>query len=133
MKNKKSIVSSVDFHIARRLKTKRKLLGLSQDKLAEKLDLTFQQIQKYENAKNRIAAGRLYEISKILNVPISYFYEGIEEIEDVKEDNPENPDMLYQTETLNLIRAYYSIRNSGIRASIKEFLKAVVENGKSKN
>ena len=69
----------LDRHIGLRLKMRRILRNLSQDELAQSLGITFQQIQKYERAMNRISAARLYEIAKILSVPLTYFYEGYEE------------------------------------------------------
>lgn len=69
----------LDRHIGLRLKMRRILCGLSQDDLAQKLGITFQQIQKYEKAMNRISASRLYEIAKILDVNLEYFYEGYDE------------------------------------------------------
>ena len=67
-----------DVHVGHRLRLRRSFLGLSQEKLADALELTFQQVQKYERGVNRISAGRLWEMSKILDVPVSYFYEGLE-------------------------------------------------------
>ena len=67
----------IDKHVGKRLKKRRLLLGLSQEKLAEAIGLTFQQVQKYERGVNRIAAGRLYWFAKILGVPVSYFYEDL--------------------------------------------------------
>ena len=65
----------IDKHVGSRIRTRRTLLGLSQEKLGEALALTFQQVQKYENGSNRIGASRLYQISKVLDVPVPYFYE----------------------------------------------------------
>jgi len=77
-KTKKRQPTSIDKSIAIRLRRRRNIVGLSQEKLAEKVDLTFQQIQKYETASNRISAGMLFEIAKVLKVPVSYFYEDAE-------------------------------------------------------
>jgi len=68
----------IDAHVGNRLRQRRALLGLSQDKLARSLGLTFQQIQKYERGANRISAGRLYQLATALEVPVGYFYAGIE-------------------------------------------------------
>lgn len=67
-----------DAHIGNRIRQRRMLAGLSQDKLADQLGLTFQQVQKYEKGTNRIGAGRLWEVSLILGVPVGYFYEGLD-------------------------------------------------------
>ena len=67
---------AVDQHVGNRVRMGRKMLGLPQKALAEALDLTFQQVQKYENGKNRISASRLQHISQILKVPVAFFFEG---------------------------------------------------------
>ena len=70
-------VNSFDQHIALRLRDKRKELGLSQTELADAVGVTFQQVQKYENGKNRISAGRLWQIAKTFKVPVEYFFQGL--------------------------------------------------------
>ena len=67
----------VDQHVGGRVRMRRKLLGVSQEKLAAELGLTFQQVQKYERGANRISASKLFEISKALSAPVSYFFEGL--------------------------------------------------------
>ena len=69
----------VDKHVGTRLRTRRTLLGLSQTALADSLDLTFQQVQKYEKGSNRIGASRLYQIGRVLDVPVAYFFEEMPE------------------------------------------------------
>lgn len=69
--------SDIDIHAGKRLRVRRILLGLSQQYLAQECGISFQQIQKYENGKNRISAGRLYELSIILDVPTDYFFMGL--------------------------------------------------------
>lgn len=66
----------IDKHVGEQLRFRRSILGISQHTLAKKLDLTFQQVQKYERGINRISAGRLYNLAQILDVPVTYFYEG---------------------------------------------------------
>jgi len=68
----------VDVHVGGRVRLRRVFLGYSQEKLANALGLTFQQIQKYERGANRISASKLYELSRILSVPVTYFFEGVE-------------------------------------------------------
>ena len=65
----------VDVHVGKRIKTRRLVRGWTQDELAKAVDLSFQQVQKYERGSNRVSAGRLYELSKALNVPIQYFFD----------------------------------------------------------
>lgn len=69
----------VDVHVGGQLRTRRKILGLSQERLGDRVGLTFQQIQKYENGANRIGASRLYEFAQILDVTVEYFFEGIDD------------------------------------------------------
>ena len=68
----------IDAHVGHRVRMRRTLVGMSQERLGELLGLTFQQVQKYERGMNRIGAGRLYELAGILGVPVSFFYEGID-------------------------------------------------------
>ncbi|ALL14478.1 helix-turn-helix domain-containing protein [Caulobacter henricii] len=67
----------VDLHVGGRVRMRRKLLGVSQEQLAESLGLTFQQVQKYERGANRVSASKLYEIAKTLQVPVSFFFDGL--------------------------------------------------------
>ncbi len=68
----------VDIHVGARIRLRRTLLGMSQEKLGEGVDLTFQQIQKYEKGTNRVSASRLYQFSQALNVPVSFFFDGLD-------------------------------------------------------
>jgi len=105
---------------------------MSQTALGDALDLTFQQVQKYEKGSNRVGASRLYALSKILDVPISYFYEDMpEELQNApqtgKRPAGEEPqlDTMNKRETLELVRAYYQIKDENIRTCLREFLKAM--------
>ena len=71
-------IDKTDVFVGKKIKEKRISLKITQEELAKKLDITFQQIQKYENGSNRVSAGRLYKISKIFNISINYFFKGIE-------------------------------------------------------
>lgn len=73
----KGIPDHVDKHVGAQLRARRSFLGMSQEKLAESVGITFQQIQKYERGANRVSAGRLYNFSNILDVPVNYFYQGV--------------------------------------------------------
>lgn len=85
-RTKKRQPNHIDGMIATRVRRRRKFLGVSQEKLAEHLGLTFQQIQKYESASNRISAGKLYEIANVLGVPVAYFYEDVVDGQVIKYD-----------------------------------------------
>lgn len=94
----------IDAHVGRRLRARRSLLGMSQAKMAEAIGLTFQQIQKYERGMNRISAGRLWQFSINLEVPIEYFYEGLE---GGIQRAPDPDDPMSRNETLKLLRVWY--------------------------
>jgi transcriptional regulator with XRE-family HTH domain len=104
------MTNEIDFHIGKRLRRRRRLLGLTQQQLAESVGIRFQQIQKYECGANRVSASRLYELSESLDVPAQYFYEGISPDEN-KADDPDvmAADILSQKETMDLVRAYYRL------------------------
>lgn len=132
----KGTPDTVDIHVGQRLRVRRSLLGLSQEKLAEAIGLTFQQVQKYEKGMNRISAGRLFQFSKILDVPVSYFYENISEktgktanysLSDNEQDAFITEDLLKNKEILDLIRLYYSIPDQNMRKDIFRFIKSMAE------
>ena len=115
----------VDVHVGQRLRMRRTLLGMSQSKLAEALGLTFQQLQKYEKGANRVSANRLSELSQILDVPVSFFFEDMSKDGDKtgKSDTPS--DLMGKRETLEFVRAYYRISNPVIRKSVRDLAKAM--------
>jgi transcriptional regulator with XRE-family HTH domain len=111
------MANAIDLHVGKRLRRRRRLLGLTQQQLAESIGIRFQQIQKYECGANRVTASRLYELAVALNVPVNYFFEGLQH-----HNAPANgvsapandrdliaADVLSQKETLELIRAYYKL------------------------
>lgn len=128
----------VDVHVGSRLRVRRTLLGISQEKLAHAIGLTFQQIQKYERGLNRISAGRLYQFSRILDIPISYFYDNMATetsgsgpgMSDTKQDGfqvDDTKDFMDKKETINLLRAYYSIEDENIRKDMLRFIKSMAQ------
>lgn len=127
----------IDIHVGSRVRMRRTLLGMSQEKLGNALGLTFQQIQKYERGANRIGSSRLYKLSHILDVPVGYFFEDMQE-ETVKrarglsDTGPEafEQDKLAKRETLELVRAYYKITDPKVRKKTFELVKAVAQSGK---
>ena len=102
----------VDVHVGKRVRHRRWLVGMTQQQLAEKVGIKFQQIQKYETGANRVSASRLWDIADALDVPVAFFFEGIE---DAQSDQPTElseavpADLLGDKEALDLIRSYYSI------------------------
>lgn len=121
----------VDVHVGSRVRLRRTLLGMSQEKLGEAIGLTFQQVQKYERGANRIGASRLFDLSRVLDVPVSFFFDDMP-LDDQPASNgagtaPEagEPDPMAKRETLELVRAYYRITDPGVRKRIFELTKAV--------
>ena len=129
--------NAVDVHVGKRVRLRRTLLGMSQEQLGASLNITFQQVQKYERGANRISASRLWDICQILDVQISYFFDDMtddtmrssprrvsrgENIE-FDGDNVSNP--MARRETLELVRTYYSIDSSKVRKSISEMVKSL--------
>lgn len=138
---KKGRAGSLDEHIGTRLRQRRALVGMTQEKLAEAVGITFQQVQKYENGANRISAGRLFEFSTILDVPVDYFYDGAKgsrksalgmaESGQAGFDGPE--DIMQRKETLELIRVYYSIQSPKLRKDLFNLVKSMAESLKSQD
>ena len=122
----------IDVHVGHRLRLRRTLLGLSQQKVGEALGLTFQQVQKYERGANRIGASRLWDLSGVLDCPISFFFEEMtdENAEKGHADAGEHgesrdEDPMNRRETLELVRAYYRINGEQVRKRIYELTKSL--------
>lgn len=100
----------VDVHVGKRIRHRRWLVGMTQQQLAQHVGIKFQQIQKYETGANRVSASRLWDISETLEVPISFFFEGLER-EQAQQSATDSvpPDLMGDKEALELIRSYYSI------------------------
>ncbi len=100
----------VDVHVGKRIRQRRWMVGMTQQQLAEKVGIKFQQIQKYETGMNRVSASRLWEIASALGVPVSFFFEGLGSGRDQKEYPSDLPgDLLGDKEALELVRSYYAI------------------------
>lgn len=100
----------VDVHVGKRIRHRRWLIGMTQQQLAEQVGIKFQQIQKYETGANRVSASRLWDIAEALDVPVSFFFEGIEEETQSQGSDSKVPaDLLGDKEALDLVRSYYSI------------------------
>jgi transcriptional regulator with XRE-family HTH domain len=126
----------VDVHVGRRVRLRRTLLGLSQEKLATAIGLTFQQVQKYERGANRVGASRLFELSRVLDVPVSFFFDdmapelsgrGASKRGGLAEpgQGPCEPDTLAKRETLELVRAYYRITDPRVRKKLFDLVKGL--------
>jgi transcriptional regulator with XRE-family HTH domain len=101
----------VDVHVGKRVRHRRWMIGMTQQQLAERVGIKFQQIQKYETGANRVSASRLWDIAETLEVPVSFFFEGLDgQVAGDAEKTPALPaDILGDKEALELIRSYYSI------------------------
>lgn len=123
----------IDVHVGSRVRLRRTLLGMSQEKLGDAIGLTFQQVQKYERGANRIGASRLYDLSRVLDVPVSFFFDdapvgeaeampapGVEE-----EPAPMELDPMAKRETLELVRAYYRVTDPAVRKRLFELTKSL--------
>lgn len=97
---------SVDVHVGKRIRHRRWMIGMTQQQLAEKVGIKFQQIQKYETGMNRVSASRLWDIANAVDVPVSFFFEGLNE--NIAADAVEG-DILADKEALQLVRAYYAM------------------------
>jgi transcriptional regulator with XRE-family HTH domain len=124
----------VDVHVGRRLRSRRTILGMSQEELGEAVNVTFQQIQKYERGFNRMGASRLYEFACILNIDVAYFFEDYDV--NVPTDNNKNSlldseefsreyERSNNKEILTLIRSYYGIPNDKIRRKVLGLVKSI--------
>ncbi len=103
------MTNDIDLHVGKRLRRRRRLLGLTQQQLAESVGIRFQQIQKYECGANRVSASRLFELAESLDVPVQYFYEGLSRRDQAANEPTLAADVLSQKETVDLIRAYYRL------------------------
>ena len=132
----------VDVHVGARVRLRRIVLGLSQERLAEALGLTFQQVQKYERGTNRIGASRLWDLSRVLEVPVSHFFEEMDDA--VANQSPRcinnnmagevalcqhlesaEVDAMYSRETLDLVRAYMRIDNQHVRRRVYDLTRVL--------
>ena len=101
----------VDVHVGKRVRHRRWLVGMTQQQLAERVGIKFQQIQKYETGANRVSASRLWDIADALDVDVSFFFEGLETESSEHDESSEGipSDLLGDKEALDLVRSYYSI------------------------
>ena len=103
----------VDLHVGKRIRQLRWMAGVTQQQLAESVGIKFQQIQKYETGMNRVSASRLWDIAESLNVPVSFFFEGLVEADDGTKaadyGGQVKGDLIADREALELVRSYYSI------------------------
>ncbi len=130
------IPSPVDVHVGARLRVRRTLLGMTQTKLGDRLGVSFQQMQKYEKGTNRISSSRLYDLARVLDVPIEFFFDDMHTAVaasspaakrpgGAKEPPSYEPHPMHKRETLELVRAYYKIEDANVRNRLRELTKAL--------
>mgnify|MGYP005679267809 CR=1 FL=1 len=130
--------NAIDMHVGKRIRLRRTLLGMSQEQLGSELNITFQQVQKYERGANRVSASRLWDISQILDAPINYFFDDMSEntmrcsprrisrgenIVDIGDEQTKDP--MARRETLELVRTYYSIKSPLVRKRLADMVKSI--------
>jgi transcriptional regulator with XRE-family HTH domain len=132
MASKKS-PNPIDIHVGSRVRLRRMMLGMSQEKLGEHLGITFQQIQKYEKGTNRIGASRLQAIARVLNVPVAFFFEDAPGLTPVAGNQGFEEsqaasyvvDFLSSSEGLSLNKAFVRIRDAKVRRKVVELVRAI--------
>jgi transcriptional regulator with XRE-family HTH domain len=112
----------IDRHVGERIRSRRAELGLTQEQLAEALNVSYQQIQKYETGANRISAGRIFELARKLDVDLSYFFEGLP-----LGDQPRLEHGGRQRSAIELVRKFARIEDPNVRAAIAGLVKAIVD------
>src|SRR6201985_1375310 len=131
--------SPIDVHVGSLIRLRRTLLGMSQERLGESLGLTFQQVQKYERGVNRVGASRLFDLSRVLDVPISFFFDDMPDSLSAnfggvasprpggsgESQDPFGDDTLSRRETLELVRAYYRITDPSVRKRVFDLIKSM--------
>jgi transcriptional regulator with XRE-family HTH domain len=117
----------VDRHVGMRIRLRRRELGLSQEKLADAIGLTFQQVQKYERAANRVSASKLWEMARALSTPISYFYGGLDATAEFPEGlaRDDVQEFLLTSEGIELATSFLKIRRAQVRRRVLELVRAV--------
>jgi transcriptional regulator with XRE-family HTH domain len=139
--------SPIDVHVGSRIRLRRTLMGMSQERLGEALGLTFQQVQKYERGVNRVGASRLFDLSRVLDVPISFFFDDMPDqlanvyggqsspvgggrrsyafSEGQESFGVGQDDAMNRRETLDLVRAYYRITDGAVRKRVLDLVKSL--------
>jgi transcriptional regulator with XRE-family HTH domain len=123
---KKKKPNPIDRHVGSRVRMRRLMLDMTQTELGNKLELTFQQVQKYEKGTNRIGASRLQHIAEVLQVPVAFFFEGA--VGAMKSAEPKSlyvSEFLASSEGIALVRAYMSIKDTKIRRCIVQLVEQI--------
>lgn len=137
---RESRASPIDAHVGSRIRLRRTLLGLSQERLGDALGLTFQQVQKYERGINRVGASRLFDLARVLDVPISFFFDDMPEplassapnlagagfggMAETKQGFGSDA-VMNRRETIDLVRAYYRISDPAVRKRVFDLIRSL--------
>ena len=133
MVRRAGLINEIDQHIAQRLQLRRIMLGMSQTDLAHRCGVSFQQIQKYETAGNRIPAARLFDLSQALETPVDFFFLGLpgnfppetKSTRSMRISEPKEDDPLNKNESLQLINLYWNLPNDAQREIVMKMLKTL--------
>ena len=122
----------IDIHVGTRVRLRRQVMKMSQEKLGDQLGVTFQQVQKYERGANRVGASRLWKMSQVLDVPVGFFYDGLEEMggspEFAADDQlPVVYEFINSTDGVNLAKAVSQIKNKAVRRQILELARSLAK------
>ncbi len=136
MSQKQVVIGAVDRHVAQRVQLRRVMLGMTQSDLAKRCGISFQQIQKYETAGNRIPASRLFDISQALETSVAFFFSGLpgnfppetKSNRSMRVCEPSDNDPLAKNESLQLIKLYWDLPNDDQRAMVMKMLKTLTGN-----
>jgi len=119
----------VDVHVGQRLRQRRTFLGMTQEQLGNALGITFQQVQKYERGTNRVGASRLYDISRVLDVPPQYFFDEMPKDRDggmsESGQSPYSGDGVMDREIMDLVRAFRQVSNPLVRQRVTELVRTI--------
>jgi len=129
----------VDAHVGKRLRLRRTMMGLSQEAVAKAVNITFQQVQKYEKGTNAMNAGRLFEFARFMNVPVAYFFEGLDPFSTTGDematgfhesegDKFEHKNRVSDRESLEMMKAFKGIKEQVIRKRLADLVRAVADN-----
>ena len=134
----KKQANPIDVQVGNRVRIRRMLIGMSQERLGDLLGLTFQQVQKYEKGVNRIGAGRLFEVARILNVPIDFFYEGLSTTSqpgmgETDVAAPPVMEFISSGEGLQLSLAFMKIKDTKVRKRVLDLVKSLAEEEEQKS
>ncbi len=129
--------NDIDSYVGKRLKLRRTIMGLSQEAIAKAVGITFQQVQKYEKGSNAMNANRLYEFSRFMNVPVAYFFEGIEQsmptgnatgFAESQAATFEHENIASDRESLEMMKSFKRIKEPAVRKRLADLLRAISEN-----